>query len=168
MFDKQQLEEQVQAKQVVWDKVNRKATIINMAKRVDESVTLAYVNDLLTHYFHNDKYTLDKWQVCPQKVEENKKVTYFVVQWWHQRSYRSKFLVEAKPFDGDDFTAVLDQTHSSGLLGISGGYIEEVINKNYTSEITFSGANQYIVVVRGDQIAFLSVTTMRVLFMRRV
>lgn len=64
----------------------------------------------------------------------------------------SKILVECKTFDGDSYYAILRQVLNSGLftIGMIGDYTDEIRKiDNNTLELKFTGASQFILIIRG-------------------
>ena len=124
--------------------------------KVNEADIMQCIKDILHHYYNYDLGQKNRWQISQQPtVPQNNREPDFHVRGRYRGLKITKLIIEVKTYDGDSFLTMLKQINDSSLftLGDEGHYTDE-FDKD-TCELKFTGSSQFVILIRGTEIAFL-------------
>lgn len=112
-----------------------------------EATTSAMVASMLNIYFQG------RWSIHPEARQHNNKIPDHLVSGRFRGELYPKIFVEVKRLEGDNFVKIQDQISSSifEVFGQKGEYSNEADS--------FIGSNQFVIAVRGFEIAFFEKIT---------
>ena len=124
--------------------------------KVNEAEIMTNISQILNHYYNFNLDQKNRWQISQQpKVPQNNTEPDFYVRGRYQGLKITKLIIEVKTYDGDSFFSMMKQIENSSMftLGDEGHYTDE-FDKD-TCELKFTGSSQFVILIRGTQIAFL-------------
>ena len=135
-----------------------KVTLISIAREflVNESEVMVVMSQFWIHYFNDTMNQRNIWLISqqPREINTNREPDFYI-QMDHDDVLYTKVIVEVKTFDGDSFKKMINQIEISSrfTIGKKGEYVDEF--DEITRQIKCSGSSQFVILIRGTQIAFL-------------